>query len=246
FSIAVRSFATETLQDGVEPADGIINPNPRYSDVEQITITLTGVANDRPVINGDPNVWTIDNNTGVISNVVDFNEDQLIPLDFTIVTSDDDGSESLDLRISGLPDGVIFVDASGMPVNLPVVDFINNQPVYGVSAALLASLSLKPVEDFSGQVSLTIFAQSTELDGDSADYQLTLNIEIVPVIDENAGSLSTVSYGFEDRAIPLDFTPKLNVDIDGSETITGLIIPFQGAGGFILTLDGSQVTIPVS
>ncbi|MGS0696460.1 T1SS-143 repeat domain-containing protein [Shewanella sp. 0m-4] len=246
FSIAVRSFATETLQDGVEPADGIINPNPRYSDVEQITITLTGVANDRPVINGDPNVWTIDNNTGVISNVVDFNEDQLIPLDFTIVTSDDDGSESLDLRISGLPDGVIFVDASGTPVNLPVVDFINNQPVYGVSAALLASLSLKPVEDFSGQVSLTIFAQSTELDGDSADYQLTLNIEIAPVIDENAGSLSTVSYGFEDQAIPLDFTPNLNVDIDGSETITGLIIPFQGAGGFILTLDGSQVTIPVS
>ncbi|GIU20794.1 MULTISPECIES: adhesin [unclassified Shewanella] len=246
FSIAVRSFATETAQDGVDPADGIIHPNPKYSDVEHVTVTLTGVANDKPMINGDSNVWTIDNDTGVISNIVDFKEDQLIPLDFTIVTSDDDGSESLDLRISGLPDGVIFVDGSGSPVNLPVVDFINNQPVYGVSATLLASLSLKPIEDFSGQVSLTIFAQSTELDGDSADYELTVNIEISPVIDANAASLATTSYGFEDQAIPLDFTPNLNVDIDGSETITGLIIPFQGAGGFILTLDGSQVVVPVA
>ncbi|WP_299810694.1 adhesin [uncultured Shewanella sp.] len=246
FAIAVRSFATETSQDGQDPADGIIHPNPNYSDVKHVTVTLTGVANDKPIINGDSNVWTIDNDTGVISNTVDFKEDQLIPLDFTIVTSDDDGSESLDLRISGLPDGVILVDGSGSPVNLPVVDFINNQPVYGVSATLLASLSLKPIEDFSGQVSFTIFAQSTELDGDSADYELTVNIEISPVIDANAASLATTSYGFEDQAIPLDFTPNLNADIDGSETITGLIIPFQGAGGFILTLDGSQVVVPVA
>ena len=246
FTIAVRSFATETSQDGVDPADGIIHPNPNYSDVDHVKITLTGVANDKPIINGDPNVWTIDNDTGVISNIVDFKEDQLIPLDFTLVTSDDDGSESLDLRISGLPDGVIFVDASGVPVNLPVVEFINNQPVYGVSATLLANLSLKPIEDFSGQISLTIFAQSTELDGDSADYQLTLNLDIAPVIDAYAASLATLSYGFEDQAIPLDFTPNLNADIDGSETITGLIIPFQGAGGFILTLDGSQIIIPVA
>ncbi|ABV89518.1 autotransporter adhesin [Shewanella pealeana] len=246
FSIAVRSFATETSQDGQDPADGIIHPNPNYSEVDHVTVTLTGVANDKPIINGDANVWTIDNDTGVISNLVDFKEDEAIALDFTIVTSDDDGSESLDLRISGLPDGVIFVDAGGSPVNLPVVGFINNQPVYGVSATLLASLSLKLVTDFSGQISFTILAQSTELDGDSADYELTVNIEIAPVIDANAASLATTSYGFEDQAIPLDFTPNLNADIDGSETITGLIIPYQDADGFILTLDGSQVTIPVS
>ncbi|MCG6288882.1 hypothetical protein [Vibrio vulnificus] len=35
-----------------------------------------------------------DAETKVISNQVDFIEDQLIPLDFVLVTSDDDGSES--------------------------------------------------------------------------------------------------------------------------------------------------------
>ncbi|MCK8045002.1 adhesin [Shewanella sp. 1CM18E] len=244
FSISVKSFATETSQDGVDPADGVIHPNPRYSDVSTVTVTLTGVANDQPVINADASIWAIDSATGVISNVVAFNEDENIALDFTIVSSDDDGSESLDLRITGLPEGVIFVDSAGNAVNLPVVDFINNQPVYGVSASLLATLSLQPASDFSGQISLSIFVQSTELDGDSADYELTLNIDIAPVIDANATSLATVSYGYEDQAIPLDFTPNLNADLDGSETVTGLIIPFQGADGFILTLDGAQVSIP--
>ena len=245
FSIAVRSFATESSQDGIDPIDGVLNPNPHYSDIDYVNITLTGVANDKPVISGDANVWAIDNATGVISNVVAFDEDQNIALDFTIVTSDDDGSESLDLRVTGLPDGVVFVDSAGNAVNLPVVDFINNQPVYGVSASMLATLSLKPVADFSGQISLTIFVQSTELDGDSAEYELTLNVDIAPVIDATPVSLSTTSDGFEDQAIPLNFNPDLSADVDGSETVTGVIIPFQAAGGFILTLDGSQIAVPV-
>ena len=246
FSITIRSFATESSQDGIDPKDKVLNPNPNYSDPDTITISLKGVANDAPTINADPTVWSIDNGTGVISSVVNFNEDQNIPLDFSIITSDDDGSETLDLRIAGLPQGVIFVDENGTPVNLPVVEFINGQPVYGVSAALLASLSLQPVEDFSGQISLTIFVESTELDGDSSDYELTLNIGIAPVIDANATSLATTSYGLEDHAIPLNLTPFMGADLDGSEMVTGLIIPLQGGSGFILTLDGTEVTIPIS
>ncbi|AQS38206.1 hypothetical protein Sps_03059 [Shewanella psychrophila] len=246
FSITIRSFATESSQDGLDPKDKVLNPNPNYSDPDTITISLKGVANDVPTINGDSAVWSIDHGTGVISSVVNFNEDQNIPLDFSIVTSDDDGSETLDLRIAGLPQGVIFVDSGGTPVNLPVVEFINGQPVYGVSTALLATLSLQPVEDFSGQISLTIFVESTELDGDSSDYELTLNIGISPVIDANAASLATTNYGLEDHAIPLDLTPSLGADLDSSETVTGLIIPLQSGSGFILTLDGAEIDIPVS
>ncbi|BAJ03788.1 T1SS-143 repeat domain-containing protein [Shewanella violacea] len=246
FSIKVRSFATESSQDGIDPKDDLLNPNPNYSDPDTLSISLKGVANDVPTINGDPAVWTIDKGTGLISSVVNFKEDQNIPLDFSIVTSDDDGSETLDLRIAGLPQGVIFVDASGTQVNLPVVEFINGQPVYGASATLFATLSLQPLKDFSGQISLTIFVESTELDGDSSDYQLTLNIDISPVIDANTVSQVTTSYGLEDQGFPLDFTPFLGSDSDGSETVTGLIIPFQSGSGFIFTLDGTELTIPIS
>ncbi|MCG9698427.1 Ig-like domain-containing protein [Shewanella sp. Isolate11] len=244
FSIAVRSFSLDTAQDGIDPADDTTNPNPNYSDVDFVSVSLTGVANDAPIIDGDPNVWTIDNATGVISNVNPFAEDNLIPLDFTIVTSDDDGSEALDLRLSGLPEGVIFVDSLGNPVNLPVVGFDNGLPLYGVSAASLSTLSIQAIEDFSGIVSFSIFAQSTELDGDTAAFELTVNIDIDPVIDTGPTTLETTSYGFENRAIPVDFTPILDADLDGSETITDLIILYQDPQGFILTMDGSQIFIP--
>ncbi|MBW8186544.1 T1SS-143 repeat domain-containing protein [Shewanella nanhaiensis] len=245
FTISVRSVATESSQDGVAPEDTPTNPNPNYSPSESVTITLSGVANDAPIISDPSGLWSIDNNLGVITNTTAFAEDGDIPLNFTLVTGDKDGSETLDLRLTGLPDGVIFVDASGNQVNLAVVDFINGKPVYGVSAALLSTLSLRPLEDFSGEISLTLFAESTELDGDSSDYELTLNIEIAPVIDASHASLSTTSLGLEDQAILLNLTPSLAADIDGSETITGLTIPHQGSE-LVLLFDGSELSIPLS
>lgn len=242
FNLSVRSFATESSQDGVAPDNTPAHPNPAYSDSEQLTIQLSGVANDAPSIVDNQGNWSIDSTSNTISNLAQFDEDQDIALDFTIVSSDIDGSESLDLRLSGVPDGVIFVDSNGMEVQLDVVGFNSGQPIYAVSAAQLSTLSLRPVADFSGTVSLTILAQSTELDGDSSDYQMTLNIDITPVIDADSQSLTTLVSGREDQAIILDLSPSMLADMDGSETVVGIIIPAQ-INGLILLLDGAPVDI---
>uniref|UniRef100_UPI00068887B4 Ig-like domain-containing protein n=1 Tax=Shewanella waksmanii TaxID=213783 RepID=UPI00068887B4 len=242
FNLSVRSFATESSQDGVAPDNTPAHPNPAYSDSEQLTIQLSGVANDAPSIVDNQGNWSIDSTSNTISNLAQFDEDQDIALDFTIVSSDIDGSESLDLRLSGVPDGVIFVNSNGMEVQLDVVGFNSGQPIYAVSAAQLSTLSLRPVADFSGTVSLTILAQSTELDGDSSDYQMTLNIDITPVIDADSQSLTTLVNGREDQAIILDLSPSMLADMDSSETVVGIIIPAQ-INGLILLLDGAPVDI---
>ncbi|ARD23987.1 adhesin [Shewanella japonica] len=241
FTISVRSFATETTQDGIDPVDSIINPNPNYSAPQTITIALTGVANDAPTITSDPTVWEITND-GNINSVAAFNEDTDIPLSFTVISSDVDGSESLSLRIVGLPDGANFVDSNGQIVNLPVVGFDGSAPIYSVTAAELSALSIRPAEDFSGQINLQLFVESTELDGDSAQYELNLNIDIAPVIDETSATLTTTSNGKEDQPIVLSLIPALLADIDGSESITDMTI-FPSSEGIIYLFDGAEITV---
>ncbi|MEZ9161669.1 adhesin [Shewanella sp. 10N.286.55.A9] len=241
FDISVRSYATESSQDGIDPVDNPLNPNPNYSQPQNVTISLTGVANDAPTINSDPNVWEI-TDSGDINSVVPFNEDSDIPLSFTVISSDDDGSESLSLRLVGLPDGASFIDSNGQTVNLSVVDFDNGLPVYSVTATELSTLSIRPPEDFSGQINLTLFVESTELDGDIAEYELNLNIDIAPVIDETSDSLKTTSLGKEDQPIVLNLMPALLADMDGSETITGMTI-FPSSEGMIYLFDGAEITV---
>lgn len=245
FDISVRSFSTANAIDGIQPVNDTSHPNPSYSDLKTVNVTLTGVANDKPTIDADPITWAIDENKGIISNIKPFSEDSDIPLDFLVKSSDDDGSEQVDLKISGIPDGAILVDHNGNPVQLEVVEVRNGEPVYGVSPALLATLSLRPAADFSGQLSLILEVTSTELDGDSSENQLTVELTISPVIDANSNSLQTHSQGYEDQAIVLDLSPNLNADRDGSETVTGLTI-LAPTNGLTVLFDGAIITIPAT
>nr|WP_280925481.1 hypothetical protein [Shewanella holmiensis] len=243
FSIQVRSFALETTQDGIDPNDTIILPNPHYSEPQTLTIHLSGVANDAPTIASDSSTWTIVN--GNITNVNSLYEDNDIPLDFTIISSDIDGSESLSIRIMGLPDDASFVNSNGETVNLAIIGFEANQPIYSVTSEQLSALSIRPPKDYSGPLNLVLFIESTELDGDNAEYQLNLNINIRPVIDETSNTLKTLSSGREDQPIVLNLLPALLADIDGSESVTGLIIQSLPTG-MVLLLDGSQIIVGVN
>ena len=243
FSISVRSFSIENSQDGIPPINDPLNPNPNYSDPQSLTIKLRGVANDAPTIDADPARWTMDETSSTISNLATLAEDAPIKLDFLLKTSDDDGSETLDLTLTGLPEGAKLLDASGVQVNLPVVDFVGGQPVYSVSAAQLATLSLLPITDFSGDIRLTLNAQSTEKDGDSETFELTVALKVSPVIDETASNLQTTTEGLENRPTVIDFRPFLDADNDGSEAITGAIV-MPNTLGVGLLFDGRPINIP--
>ncbi|PWY28039.1 RTX toxin [Vibrio vulnificus] len=237
-SVKVTAVAVESNVDGVVP----VNPSAN-SVTETITIRLTGVVDEPLAVDGGEGHWRYDAETKVISNQVDFIEDQLIPLDFVLVTSDDDGSEVINILITGIPDGVMLVDAAGQPVSLPIS---GEDPItgiiYQVTNSDLANLYLKVPEDYSGQLQLSLKVISTEPDGDSDEFPMTVDIEIKPQVDENSGSTLS-SLGVEDNAVPLTLWPSLGADNDGSEEVIGYVInaPEQG---ITLYFDGVEITIP--
>lgn len=104
---------------------------------------------------------------------------------------DRDGSESLSVRIEGVPQGARLshgiADGTG----------------WVVAAAELASLSLLPPRDFAGTIALTLAASATEgANGDATVTAIPFAVTVVPVVD--AATLSASAAGLEDRWITID------------------------------------------
>ncbi|MEZ9157687.1 RTX toxin [Vibrio lentus] len=238
--IKVTAVATESTVDSLDPVNITA-----LSDTQTINIFLKGVVDEPIVVDGGNAHWEYDSDTKVISNQSVLNEDGLIRLDFVVQTSDDDVSEELNILLTNIPDGTLLVDSLGEPVSLTIayVDDVTG-PVFQVSNAQLNDLYLKPVTDFSGELELTVIAISTEPDGDSGEFPMTLKVELAPVVDQEDGQ--TVStQGIEDSQIGLNLEPSVNQDVDGSESLTGYVIDSLPAD-LTLYFDGSVIDVPVS
>ncbi|KJY82981.1 RTX toxin [Vibrio galatheae] len=236
-SIDVTAVSIESTQDGLIPS------NPQASSAtETIQIYLKGVVDEPTVVDGGEGHWQYDANSKVISNQSDVLEDQLIALDFLVQTTDDDASEEINILLTDIPDGTQLVDASGNPVTLTIasIDDITG-PVYQVSNADLSTLYLKPVADFSGQLTLSVIAISTEPDGDSGEYPMTVEIEVLPQVDQVDGQV-IATQGIEDRLISLSLEPSVDADQDGSEALTGYMITSLDAE-LTLYFDGVEIDL---
>ncbi|MEZ9893234.1 type I secretion C-terminal target domain-containing protein [Vibrio lentus] len=238
--IKVTAVSYESTIDSLDPVNVTA-----LSDTKTINIFLKGVVDEPIVVDGGNAHWEYDSDTKVISNQSVLNEDGLIRLDFVVQTSDDDVSEEINILLTNIPDGTLLVDSLGEPVSLTIayVDDVTG-PVFQVSNAQLNDLYLKPVTDFSGELELTVIAISTEPDGDSGEFPMTLKVELAPVVDQEDGQ--TVStQGIEDRHIGLNLEPSVNQDVDGSESLTGYVIDSLPAD-LTLYFDGSVIDVPLS
>ncbi|MEZ9288300.1 RTX toxin [Vibrio lentus] len=238
--INVTAVSYESTIDSLDPVNVTA-----LSDTKTINIFLKGVVDEPNVVDGGNAHWEYDSDTKVISNQSVLNEDGLIRLDFVVQTSDDDVSEEINILLTNIPDGTLLVDSLGEPVSLTIayVDDVTG-PVFQVSNAQLNDLYLKPVTDFSGELELTVIAISTEPDGDSGEFPMTLKVELAPVVDQEDGQ--TVStQGIEDSQIGLNLEPSVNQDVDGSESLTGYVIDSLPAD-LTLYFDGSVIDVPVS
>ena len=229
-SLTVAAVAIESSVDGIAPSVPEALSPPRT-----VELKVKGVVDNPTIGTGPDNAWSFDGSN--ISGT--FNEDTPIALNFATGTEDDDASEVYSFVISDLPDGVKLVNENGSDAELPVIDEFNGKPVYSVSATELASLFILPVTDYSGQLSFGLKQVNTEPDGDSDKFNLVVDITINPVVD-TANSISTTSVGAEDTGIMLDLSPDL-ADIDGSETLTNVILQTPPNGAVIL-LDDTPVT----
>ncbi|WP_146456887.1 hypothetical protein, partial [Vibrio splendidus] len=91
---------------------------------------------------------------------------------------------------------------------------------------------------------LTVIAISTEPDGDSGEFPMTLKVELAPIVDQEDGQ-TVNTQGIEDSQIGLNLEPSVNQDIDGSESLTGYTIDSLPAG-LTLYFDGSVIQVPAS
>ncbi|WP_408063557.1 RTX toxin [Vibrio pelagius] len=235
--IKVTAVSTESTIDSLVP----VNEH-AYSDTKVIDIFLKGVVDEPTVVDGGNAHWQYDSDTKVISNQSTMDEDGLIQLDFVVQTTDDDVSEEINILLTDIPEGTQLVDSAGNPVLLTIasVDPVTG-PVFQVSNTDLSNLYLKPVGDFSGEIELTVIAVSTEPDGDSGSFPMTLKVTLEPVVDQKDG-IAVVSEGIEDSYITLSLDFAVDQDSDGSESLTGYVIESLPSE-LTLYLDGNELDL---
>lgn len=191
------------------------------SDTEGEMITVAGVATT-------PNL-SVSNVTGA--------EDTAIPLMITSSLVDTDGSETLSLRISGIPAGASLSAGTNI-----------GGGTWQLTPAQLAGLTLTPATNMSGTINLNVSAISSEA-GTTATATTPLMVTVTGVADTPNLSL-TPAGGAEDTTIALNISASLT-DTDGSETLTITIsgVPANASlsagtnlGGGIWQLTPAQLT----
>ncbi|PSW76341.1 hcalcium-binding protein, partial [Photobacterium angustum] len=225
FSISVkgviRDVATITDANGnviTETSEKVIGP-------QSIDVALTGVV-DTPTIESDNSDWTkLDD--GKIGLQTTIKEDGEAHFDFKIVSGEHtiggvtDGSETLSVVISGIPEGAKLYDQHGNLQTLVYAgDDANGQPIYQVNLATLNDVVIVPPENSLEDITLDVRVVVTENDGASQAFNGELIIHVTPEID--ATNYDTVSKGFEDQATVINWLPP--EFSDSQENITALTL----------------------
>ncbi len=178
FQLTVTATASEDT-DGTASTTGTID------------VSVTGVA-DAPVA-------TAQDETGA--------EDSWIQLHLDSALTDTDGSETLSITITGVPEGAILSPGTDL-----------GDGVWSATPAQLPLVCILPPDDFSGDINMTLSVTSTENDGDSATTVKDFSVEVTAVADTPTVTVSDAS-GTEDQPISLDISSALT-DTDGSETLS--------------------------
>ncbi|MEQ8503910.1 MAG: tandem-95 repeat protein [Rhodospirillales bacterium] len=151
-------------------------------------------------------------------------EDSAITLDIQAALTDTDGSESLSVSVSGIPDGAVLSLADGTVI-----------PVNGGTAALnpdqLNGVKLTPPEDFSGSFDLQVAATSTE-GSETSTVTGVLNVSVSPVVDTPMlsvalGEPTVATVG--GTAVPTSITLDNYAALDAGYQVTARSINLDGS-----------------
>jgi hypothetical protein len=155
------------------------------------------------------------------------------PLDITSELQDIDGSETLSITVSGLPEGAVL--SAGQP---------NEDGSWMLDPSDLADLTLT-VPSTAESFGLSVTATSTEDDGDTASISTSVGVTVDDIASDPSLNLTDTA-GMEDLPIPLDISAALT-DTDGSESLSITLsgIP-DGAvlrsGDTVLVVENGEIT----
>ena len=196
-----------TLQvSGVDANSGELGPNTVGIEVEDVSVAnLSGILDIQVTGVADPVDIEINDVTG--------DEDTAIPLDITANLTDTDGSETLSVKIEGVPEGAVLT-AGGQTLS-PLPD-----GSYVLSADDLADVAVTPPLHSDVDFNLSVTVTNTENDGDSVTSEpFDLAVTVNAVADTPDLGVSD-AIGDEDTDVPLSISPAELVDTDGSETLS--------------------------
>ncbi len=205
-----------------------------------ITIQVTSV---EPA-NGDTEVTTYngtipvtqvaDAPTVVVTNVSG-NEDTAISLaGQTVALVDTDGSEVLSVTLSGMPEGSILSAGAN-----------NGDGSWTIPVAALATLTIKPPQNFSGTMTLTLTAYALESSGVTAMTSQNFDVTVLPVADS---AVVTPLPQTGDEGVPialnLNIQPGDATGTDPGETPAETVsITLTGmTAGLVATASGGIIT----
>ena len=134
------------------------------------------------------------------------NEDSAIALHINAALTDTDGSETLSVMIAGVPAGATLSAGTH-----------NTDGSYTLNSTQLTGLTLTPPGNFSGNISLSITATSSEA-GTTASTSTLLPVTVTGVADIPTLSVQAAA-GLEDHAIALHIAAA-STDLDGSESLS--------------------------
>ena len=138
-------------------------------------------------------------------------EDTAIDLNIQASLTDLDGSETLSIVISGVPNGAQLSAGTD-----------NGDGTWTLTQSDLTGLQITPPADSNVDFVLSVAATATEDDGDTATTNANFSVSVTGVADTPIVTVQDAA-GAEDSAIPLSIDVDL-ADTDGSETISDITI----------------------
>ena len=168
-----------TFADGVVPDDLTITPPTDSADDFQLTVTATSTEFDGSSVDTvktlDVTVQGVADGAQVTDTAASGAEDTAIPFTVDVSELDTDGSETLSVTLSNIPEGAVITR------NGEALDVVDGQVTLGEGE--LDGLAILPPADFSGDFDLTVSATTTD-EGDVSETALgTVSIDVTGVAD---------------------------------------------------------------
>nr|WP_282449848.1 cadherin-like domain-containing protein [Vibrio sp. 1CM23M] len=216
-----------------------------------VNVEVKGVA-DIPYGGTNGTAWTAitDGTTSGVQTTIQEsqNGDNYAELDFTVLSGErrpdpaavdqtplpDDGSESITVILSGIPDGVILEDGDGAVIDLNFVGYETgpggspdlSKPIYEANitdAGKTSGIRIRPVDSSTENIHIQGKVIVTENDGHTLTFDQEVRVLVIPRIDTSATYVNTTN-GDEDTAINIDWHPEGADYIDSDEHFTSITI----------------------
>jgi len=142
-------------------------------------------------------------------------EDKAIALDIAAALADTDGSETLSVTISGVPEGATLSAGTH-----------NADGTWSLTKSQLSGLTITPADDSSTDFSLTVVAESTEsLGGATSTTTATIPVTVAGVADLPELSVSSSLMATNYAAVPVSLNTTVLNAIEPGYTVTISNVP---------------------